>query len=98
MTDDFWPSIASDWCGDGWGATCNLLDLSNWDGQSNLLIAFETYSGVGNPIFIDNVSISTLLGLEEEIKPEPHIFVYPNPTSNKVNISINDHKPHKWKL
>jgi len=40
---DFFPEIASDWCMEGWGAPCINLDISQWAGNSNIQIAFETY-------------------------------------------------------
>lgn len=88
MTDDFWPETESDWCGDGWGAYCASLDMSNEGGQSNLRIAFETYSAIGNPIFIDNISVSPLLGFEEDTKQEFKLLVYPNPTNGNFSVKL----------
>ncbi len=88
MTDDFWPQTDTDWCGNGWGAQCNLLDLSSWDLQPNLRIAFESYSGVGNPIFVDNVSVGALLGTDEKINYEPNLVVYPNPTDGNFSVKL----------
>jgi len=88
MTNNFWPEEASDWCGNGWGAPCNSLDLSNYDNQANLRIAFETYSAIGNPLFVDNISVSTLLGVEEDMKQVFKLVVYPNPTNGNFSIKL----------
>ena len=88
LTDEFWPETNTDWCGNGWGAPCNLLDLSNWDLQPNVRIAFESYSGIGNPVFIDNISVSTLLGTDEETINEPILLIYPNPANENFSVKL----------
>ncbi|MCI5058636.1 MAG: PKD domain-containing protein, partial [Flavobacteriales bacterium] len=55
----FNPSSPSDWCyAGGVGASCLSIDLSAFDGQPNVKIMFETYSGSGNNLYLDNLEIS----------------------------------------
>jgi PKD repeat protein len=90
---DFWPETAGDWCMSGWGASCIAINLSNWVGKDGIKIAFETYANFGNPIFIDNVTISQFVGQEEIIGTSEQIKVYPNPSSGEFSVSLaEDHQ------
>ena len=62
----FWPQSASDWCGSGFGAPCQTIDLSFLAGQPSVRIAFETVSYFGNPLLIDNVVVSQFVGQPEK--------------------------------
>ncbi len=88
LTDDFWPETTSDWCGSGWGASCITINLENWLGQADIRIAFESFSAIGNPLFIDNINISQYVGIEDEISKENKIIVFPNPADENFTISL----------
>lgn len=88
--DDFWPAVYEDWCMAGWGASCIDLDLSPWAGQANIKVAFETYSFFGNPIMIDNVTISQFVGQEEIAVNDKEVKVYPNPASKQFKVLLPD--------
>ena len=64
MTDEFFPTIANDWCGGSYGSSCNTLDLSPWAGNKNIRLKFESYNYYGNDLYIDNFHIvaDTILG------------------------------------
>lgn len=66
-TNEFTPAVAEDWCfqqiiinGNPIGATCFTVDLSAYDGQSNVIIMFESFNNgiAGNNLFIDNINIA----------------------------------------
>lgn len=59
-TNDFTPAVADDWCTGPVGANCFTVDLSAYDGQSNVIIMFESFNnGIsGNNLFIDNININ----------------------------------------
>jgi len=88
QTNDFWPQTSSDWCGNGWGASCISVDLSSWAGQANVQLAFETYSAIGNPLFIDNITISQYLGMENVTKEVQELLVYPNPAGDRFTVVL----------
>lgn len=91
QVDEFWPEVAEDWCGSGWGAECVTLDLSPWADSPNVKLAFETWSGFGNPLFVDNVTVSVYLGEDENAEPDK-VVVYPNPSKDYFNISLPNHR------
>lgn len=90
LTSDFWPEVSEDWCIAGWGASCIDLDLTPWAGQPNVKVAFETYSFYGNPLLIDNVTISQYVGVEETPLENNEIKVYPNPTTGQFTVLLPD--------
>ncbi len=85
--DPFIPAVVEDWCMAGWGAQCVTIDLTEYAGQSNMQIMFETYNYYGNNLYLDNVMIGPLTNLVENVENiEPSVF--PNPTTGFLNILI----------
>ncbi|MBC8486658.1 MAG: C10 family peptidase [Bacteroidetes bacterium] len=91
-TGDFVPSIASDWCGVGYGDDCHTLDLSQWVGNSDVLIMFESYNGHGNMMYIDDVVITGETGTGLAETPDKRISIFPNPSDGLFNVSTEDMK------
>lgn len=88
----FWPMLPSDWCISGYGASCITLDISAWAGSSDVQIAFETWSAYGNPLFIDNVAVSQLVGQNESWANDNQVIVFPNPGKSEFNILLPENK------
>jgi len=88
LTSGFWPETADDWCISGWGAQCVNVDLTAWAGNSDVKLAFESFSDLGNPLFIDNIAVSQYLSIDE-INSNA-IKVYPNPTNGSLQVMIGD--------
>jgi PKD repeat protein/photosystem II stability/assembly factor-like uncharacterized protein len=88
MTADFWPEVQSDWCMSGWGASCFAVNLDQWAGENEVKFAFESYSYYGNPIFIDNITISQFVGQDQIPEAVEEIRVFPNPAKQVLNIVI----------
>ncbi|MCB9234744.1 MAG: PKD domain-containing protein [Bacteroidia bacterium] len=59
QTTNFIPANANDWCfgAAGWSG-CKSINLSAYDGMSNVRIRFEIYNDYGNNIHIDDVSVA----------------------------------------
>jgi hypothetical protein len=72
----------------GWGASCISINLDQWKGESGIKFAFETYSNFGNPLFIDNITVSQYVGQEEIIADSDRIEVYPNPASGQFKVLL----------
>lgn len=88
QTDEFWPVESEDWCLEGFGPECVIIDLAAWYGLSNVKIAFESWSGYGNPLFIDNIEIGKYVNIDEPKTEEVGLVVYPNPGRNFFNIIL----------
>lgn len=59
LAQDFYPTNGIDWCfGGDLGSSCFTVDLSAFDGETNVRLRFETYNDYGNNIFIDNIQLS----------------------------------------
>ena len=83
----FFPEVEADWCMQGWGAHCINLDISQWAGNPNVQVAFESYSFYGNPVFVDNIVISQYVGQDENALSNK-IRIYPNPTVGSFTIVL----------
>lgn len=58
QSSSFTPANEADWCFSTIsGAACNEIDLSDFDGEKNVVLKFETYNGFGNNLYIDNIAI-----------------------------------------
>lgn len=85
----FIPQSSEDWCGEGWGSSCNLIDLSNWEGSSNVKIMFESYCHYGNNLYLDNILVSNSVDVLTTKGEDYQINIIPNPSSGKFTISVN---------
>ncbi len=86
----FIPETPTDWCGLGdYGEGNPLIDLTNWAHKSQIKIAFESYAGYGNNLYIDNVEISNAVGIKQGKSMANGLFqVFPNPVHKMLNIAI----------
>ncbi|MEI6747698.1 MAG: PKD domain-containing protein [Bacteroidota bacterium] len=88
-TEMFIPVTPDDWCGgDSYGSDCNTIDLSAWDGKKNIKIAFESYQRLGNNIYIDNISVSSLTGITKYPVSAGEMNVFPNPANQTITLQI----------
>ncbi|MGQ9864035.1 MAG: M43 family zinc metalloprotease [Bacteroidia bacterium] len=60
---------------------------------------FEYASGLGNNLYLDNVAINTSTSVAL-LDPAPALLIAPNPTQDKVEITLRDFKPGEiyWQL
>jgi hypothetical protein len=86
-TSFFEPLSPEDWCGQGYGADCPLIDISAWTGQSNLLIRLESFNNYGNNLFIKNLTISNITDLNDWQNSKT-ISIFPNPASDYVVLRL----------
>ncbi len=89
-TDSFEPMGGQDWCGSGYGADCPLIDLSNWAGQANIKLRFESFTRFSNNLYIGDVEISNSVG-HPELNASVDLFeLQPNPATDKVLLKLKD--------
>ncbi len=71
----------------------DTVDLISYAGQNNIMIAFQNRGHYGQSIYVDNINLSTLVGINELTHLQP-ISIFPNPSSGAINFSglIKDDK------
>ncbi|MCB0480822.1 MAG: S8 family peptidase [Flavobacteriales bacterium] len=74
----FWPS-APDWKN-------NIIDLSQFDGSTGLVIIFEGVNANGNNLYLDNIAIQQDATGREELFSSNNVKVYPNPAHDELVI------------
>ena len=79
-TSNWTPTSGNDWRNE-------IIDLAAYIGE-NVLFRFVNITGYGNSTFIDNINVSGVLSVKEDILTD--IVMYPNPASNEVYISFSD--------
>ncbi len=83
-SSNFYPSGSSDW-------RQEIVDLSSYVGNE-IKIKFEGYCDFGNNLFIDDINIyqNISTGLQRQDKNNIVLNAYPNPSSGKVFLEINN--------
>jgi PKD repeat protein/photosystem II stability/assembly factor-like uncharacterized protein len=88
-TSSFEPQSSSDWCVTGYGPSCPIIDLSQWAGDANIKIRFESYSRYGNNLYINKVDISNTVGLFNNLSSTDYSFImFPNPADKQLSIIV----------
>ncbi|MFL5764038.1 MAG: PKD domain-containing protein [Bacteroidia bacterium] len=64
----------------------DTVDLISYAGQNNVMIAFQNRGHYGQALYIDNINLTTSVGINNLQNASP-ISVYPNPSTGIVNIS-----------
>jgi PKD repeat protein len=91
---NFMPAVADDWCGGSDNAACNTVNISQWAGQPDTRIMFESVRLTGNNLFVDNVVVSVTTAADEQrsIK-NPPIRIHPNPANGPVTVHLAPENP-----
>jgi hypothetical protein len=81
-TSAFTPTTASQWRNE-------TVSLGSYDGNQDVLVAFKLVNGYGNNLYLDNINVlSNPIGIKEN-ELFSSVNVYPNPSSDKTNITVN---------
>jgi PKD repeat protein len=86
---EFVPVANDDWCGLGWGAECFTIDLSQWAGEDNMRIMFESYNNLGNNLYLDNIVVSNTTGNEDVVPAFGSFTLYPNPGNGLFTLAAS---------
>ena len=86
----FIPQSEDDWCGSGFGADCYSIDISEYAWQYDVRIKFESVTGFGNNLYIDNMSFDLVTGMPDNAASVDKIRIFPNPTTGEINVSISE--------
>jgi PKD repeat protein len=91
--DSFFPQSADEWCGGSYGVGCYTIDLSAFAHQNDVKIMLEAYNRNGNNLFIDDISVSGIVGIPVAADRGNDIQIYPNPTTGLLHIIFNSGNP-----
>ncbi|MDN3492948.1 T9SS-dependent choice-of-anchor J family protein [Winogradskyella bathintestinalis] len=80
-TDQFIPTGGS---AAGWSN--NTIDLSAFDESEDVIIRFKGTSAYGNNLWLDDINLNSTLSVED-YSPLMAVKLYPNPTSDFIQIS-----------
>lgn len=81
------PLSADDWCNGPENPVCNTINISQWVGNNNVKIMFETVHRRGNNLFIDNIFVTPSIGVQdEELSTIKGMSIYPNPGNNYFHL------------
>jgi PKD repeat protein len=86
QTTFFAPESQDEWCSGTYGSRCNLIDLTPWANKSNIQIAFESFNKYGNNLYLDDISISGTVSVNDLTPSTSKIQVFPNPTTGVVSL------------
>jgi GH25 family lysozyme M1 (1,4-beta-N-acetylmuramidase) len=64
------------------------ISLSAINNQSSVMFSFESRSGWGNIIYLDNINVPSSPTSVQDISASNEVKVYPNPNSGSFSISI----------
>ncbi len=81
---DFVPASASDW-----KQLTALFPGGVLNGQSNVKFKIKFISGEGNNCYIDDLTISGAVGLDENLAHKIGLSIYPNPTKDESVMQFN---------
>lgn len=87
--DGFTPTNVWDWCGVDWGADCISLSLNDWAGQTDVRVAFETYSFYGNPLYITAVELGATVAVPQIAEEVSEFQIMPNPGNGIFKMQWN---------
>ncbi|KAF5039515.1 Outer membrane protein Omp28 [anaerobic digester metagenome] len=65
-----------------------IVDLSSYAGQSEVLIRFRATSAYGNNLYVDDINLSPTAAISEN-EIGSAISVYPNPANDLTTVSVN---------
>lgn len=84
-----WAPAAGDW-------VSNSIDISAFNGSAELLVRFIGESGYGNNLYVDNINVTSLVGVKE--LQLSNFSLRPNPTSDVAQIRFGLEKPESIHL
>lgn len=76
----FVPAMASDWRNE-------VVPLSQFAGQTEVVVKFVATSDFGNNMYLDNINIGVMVGIDEIAAAR--VSVFPNPAVTDVSIAFD---------
>ena len=85
LTTAYTPTSNAQWARDS-------VSLSAYVGQASVYLKFESRSGWGNNLYLDNINVSNLTatGIESIEESLPNLDVFPNPNAGIFSVNISN--------
>lgn len=83
----FLPLTDGEWCDGDVGADCFSIDLTEFAGNPNVVIRFESVAQFQNNLFLDNIRV---IGSEESPAPEASFEAAPNGGCGPLTVSLSN--------
>jgi len=66
------------------------INVANLVGTNKVSFAFQNRGNYGQALYIDNINISSAVGVKENNYSTNNIIVYPNPSNGIFNVELNN--------
>ncbi|HTF03312.1 MAG TPA: T9SS type A sorting domain-containing protein [Bacteroidia bacterium] len=63
-------------------------DLSAFAGDTKVFVMFRATNGYGNNMYVDNINISGVTGIADQVSDNTNISLFPNPANSTANLSF----------
>ena len=70
-----------------------VIPLTNFLGNEHIRVRFRGISRRGQHLFLDNIRVTAIVSVEEELRLDAGIRIFPNPFSNSLNLEIKPGYP-----
>jgi len=92
VTTAYTPTVVGDWRNE-------VVSLSAYAGQANILLQFSGISGYGNNVYVDNINITDgTTGINLLNNSIEGVNIYPNPSRGEFNVNVNFNQPQNLSL
>ena len=83
---EFIPLTDDEWCGQGYGASCVSIDVSQYAGDPNMQVMFEAFNNLGNNLYLDDILVSNTTGTDELVAEDEGLHIRPNPNRGSFTL------------
>lgn len=82
ITSAWTPTSAANWRNES-------VSLNSYTGQGSVFLKFVSTNGYGNNLWLDNINITTVTGVEENANVVSSVVLFPNPVNELMNVNFN---------
>lgn len=65
------------------------VNLNAYAGQGSVFVKFVSTNGFGNNMYIDNINITTVTGVENQANAVNSLILFPNPVNDLMNVNFS---------
>lgn len=82
-TTQYIPTSAADW-------NANTVDLAAYANTNDVVIKFVGTSAYGNNLYVDDIEVTSTVGINEIINPLTNVRLYPNPSVGETYLHVGE--------